>query len=572
MLRYNRLFLNSPIDKKHKNKFKLCHIFYFINAILEILSITILIPIISFILNIENKFFSINKIEYFNNASETTKMLLIFLFTLLFFFLRGTIQIFVLSYQRKFIAQFQKKLQENVFKRCIFVDLKKLQNTPLSEQLRNISDTGTLTKFTEHLLLFNTNLILITFITFFLLFYNYKITLFFILLFSILSFLFFIITNKFFYKAGIEIRTKTSAVLNDVYNSLNSLKEIIIDKKRIFFFKLFSVNNARAVYINYKTTVYGFVPRIVGELFLAIIIISVFIYFFLENYDQGEIILNLSLFVMAGLRLLPTFVALTNSRQSLKQSLYASERVFEIIKKPFNEEIENITSNKLEFKKSIKLKNISYQYQKSELVLDKLNLTIPKNKVIGLYGESGSGKSTLVNLITGLLIPKYGEINVDNKNIFKKIDEWHNSIGYVPQDVFLIRDSLKNNIAFALKKKTADKIKINKIIKICHLDKLVKQKKRGINFLISERASNISGGQKQRIGIARALYKDPKLLILDETTSNLDQNIELKILKNIKKEYKNITIILISHRVQTLKKFVDYIYKIKNKKIIKVKL
>ena len=142
----------------------------------------------------------------------------------------------------------------------------------------------------------------------------------------------------------------------------------------------------------------------------------------------------------------------------------------------------------------------------------------------------------------------------------------------MPQDVFLISGKIKNNIAFGIHENKINKKKIRRLLTICKLDEFVKKKREGLDFYISEKSVNISGGQKQRIGIARALYKNPKLLILDEATSGIDQESEALILKNLKKEYKDLTIILITHRVNTLKKFADTILKIANKQITNIKL
>ena len=142
----------------------------------------------------------------------------------------------------------------------------------------------------------------------------------------------------------------------------------------------------------------------------------------------------------------------------------------------------------------------------------------------------------------------------------------------MPQDVFLMSGKVMNNIAFGIEDAKIDKKRIKRILKVCKLDEFINKKKEGIDFYINEKSTNISGGQKQRIGIARALYKNPKLLILDEATSGIDQENETQILKNLKKEYKDITIVLITHRINTLKNFADTIYKIANKKIKNIKI
>ena len=347
MIKYNLFFLKSALNNKLKIKFKLCHFISLFNNILEILSIAIIIPVLTFFLRIDNDFFLSNNIDFFYKLKEIHQVLMIFLFVFTFFLIRAVAQIFILSYQRKFIAQLTKNIQGKIFERCIFIDLKDLSKSPLSNQLRNLSDVGRLSKFTENLLLLNTNIVLTIFIVCFLFLYNAKITIFFILMFAILGFIYQILTDKFFLSTGIELRNRTSAILNSVYNALNSMKEIIIDKKREYFFKLFSTNNERSIYIDYKTAVYGIAPRVIGEFFLATIMMIVFIYFFLEKYDNSEIILNLTIFAFAGLRLLPSFTKIINSSQTLKQNFFSTKKIFEIINKPFKAEIENFSKKQL---------------------------------------------------------------------------------------------------------------------------------------------------------------------------------------------------------------------------------
>ncbi len=573
MIQFNKDFLNSVIEDKIKKKFIFCHFLSLINTILEILSLVLIIPIISFFLNFENKFFTFNSFNYFSNLEKIEKTFLIFFITILFFTFRAFLQIFIFSYIRKFIANIEIQLKENVFKRTVFVNLNKIGKSTLANRLRDLSDVGILQKHIYSLINFNTSVVVSSAIIIFLFLFNYKVSIFLLIIFSILSLCYIFFTNNFFIRSGVDLRDKSSNMMNEVYNSLNSLKELIIDKKRNFFFRLFSKANKDLINLAYLSAIYEKIPRIIGELGLVIIVLLTFFYFNLLNLSNSEIILNLSIFLAAGIRLLPAFVQLSNTRQSLVQSHYSTKKIYKVLGQPFQIEKEKISKNQqLDIKKFINIKNLSFEYSTSNIIIQKSSLTIKSKKIIGLIGESGSGKTTFINLLTGLLKPSNGNIKIDDFDIHEKLDLWHNSIGLVPQDVFLLSGKVINNIAFGVQDTKIDKKKINKILKVCKLDKFIIEKKRGLNFYINEKSTNISGGQKQRIGIARALYKNPKLLILDEATSGIDQESEALILKNLKKEYKDLTIILITHRVNTLKKFADTIFKIANKKITNIKL
>ena len=208
----------------------------------------------------------------------------------------------------------------------------------------------------------------------------------------------------------------------------------------------------------------------------------------------------------------------------------------------------------------IKLKNISYKYEESsKLTLDNINLTIRKGQSIAFVGPTGAGKSTLIDIITGLLVPDKGNIMIDNDKIEDCNENWQENIGYVPQSTFIMDDSLMNNIAFGIPKELIDEEAVKNAINLANLETFVRNLPYGLNTILGECGARISGGEKQRIAIARALYKDPDVLIFDEATSSLDSDTEKKIINEIEILKKDKTIISIAHRIYTIKNY-DYIY------------
>ena len=210
----------------------------------------------------------------------------------------------------------------------------------------------------------------------------------------------------------------------------------------------------------------------------------------------------------------------------------------------------------------ITIENVSFYYDEKIKILNDINFEFFKKDKIGIIGTTGSGKSTFIDLFTGLLKVKSGVIKVDNKSIFNNLKNWQQKIGYISQSIFLLDDTLENNIIFG-SEKNPDRDLITKVIKLSKLDNLVAELPDGLNTLVGERGSRISGGQKQRIGIARALYREAEILILDEATSALDYETETSIMKMINDEYKDKTLIIVSHRENTLK-VCNKIFKIEN--------
>ena len=212
-----------------------------------------------------------------------------------------------------------------------------------------------------------------------------------------------------------------------------------------------------------------------------------------------------------------------------------------------------LISNQLNRKKTYKANKI--------IVLKNISVEIKKGETVGIIGKSGSGKSTLINLIIGLLQCEKNQIFIDGQDLNSIRRSWQSNIGYVPQTLYLLDTNIKNNIAFATEKKEINSDKIIKAIKKAKIENFIEKLENGINTKIGELGSKISGGQIQRIGIARAIYNDPKLIILDEATSSLDKTTEDEIVEEIKAFKRDKTVIIVSHKLNTLK-YCDKIYEI----------
>ena len=218
-------------------------------------------------------------------------------------------------------------------------------------------------------------------------------------------------------------------------------------------------------------------------------------------------------------------------------------------------------------RKAIVLENIRYRYPGSErLAVKNINLSILRGSSIALVGPTGSGKTTLVDILLGLLKPETGRILADGRNIFENISTWHSRIGYVPQNIYLLNDSIKNNIAFGVADREIDHQKLDKALQSSQLETFVSELPLGVDTVVGERGVRISGGQRQRIGIARALYHNPEILIMDEATAALDNTTEEMLVRAIDRMKKDRTIIIIAHRLSTVKNC-DRLYFMENGKI-----
>ena len=271
----------------------------------------------------------------------------------------------------------------------------------------------------------------------------------------------------------------------------------------------------------------------------------------------------LALFAAAAFRIMPSLTRILNGVQGILYSRPAIDSVFEEFnQETFKNNVKKTFSKNIFLTKEINLKNVNFKYSDSgPFILKDINLNIKYGTTIGLIGESGIGKTTLINIILGLIEPTSGSINIDGISISENIKSWQSQIGYVPQNIYLADDTIMKNIAFALPEEKIDTTLVKKAVMNAKLDKLVNSLDEGLNTNVGEFGDKISGGQRQRIAIARALYTDPKVLILDECTNSLDIDTEKQILNEVNFLKGKKTIIMITHRPSTLENC-DCIYKI----------
>lgn len=313
-------------------------------------------------------------------------------------------------------------------------------------------------------------------------------------------------------------------------------------------------------------------PRYAMELvaFGAVIFLVLYL---LSEYDGnlGSILPVLSVYALAGFKLLPAFQQMYTSLAQVKGNISSFDSIEEDLAASQNiEDIKpSFEAGKLSPKKLIKLDNVSFNYpDKEEKALDALTLEIPVNQVIGLVGASGSGKSTAIDILLGLIEPQNGSLIVDGKEVNgQRKRSWQNNVGFVPQAIFLADSSIRENIAFGIPPEEIDETRVTQAAQMAHLDELLDRLPEGLNTRVGERGIQLSGGQRQRIGIARALYDDAEVLVLDEATSALDGITEKLVMDAIHDFSGKKTIIMIAHRLATVKKC-DCIYLLDNGKVI----
>ena len=296
-------------------------------------------------------------------------------------------------------------------------------------------------------------------------------------------------------------------------------------------------------------------------------LLGVTIYFYVNKYDNSFIISYMVLLTLGVMRVMPLFNSIVTALNKIQYKKYSILAILDLLKSK-SEILEKDTEldknfKKINFKNLIQINELSFKIDDNK-ILDDLNFQINKGEKICIIGESGSGKTTLINILCGLLRAPVNKYLIDDATIIHdNIYKLRKIVSIMPQESFLINDSIRNNICFGENNNIKD---LENIYEITNLKNLIKNFPDGDNQIISENGSNISGGEKQRILIARSLYKNFDILILDEPISSLDSNNSYEIISNILKKYKEKTIIIITHKIDKTIKF-DKTFVIKNGKL-----
>jgi len=559
------------LSTKEKYLFCLILILSILNMFLDIFSIGILIPFIASLtgeLRFDNDFFNLilSTLKY-DIFKQTSSIVLIII---LIFVVKNFILLVHKWFENKLVYEFLRKNSKNLLNFYMNKDyLFHIKNNS-SELIKNIQNESNLVSFNilKPIISILTLLISVVTILIFLIGINAQITLatsFFLLS---IGTIFSSFTKKTLKKLGDNRNLHSGLSLKSLQQIFLSIREIIISNKKFFFLKNYDYHNFKSLESSQKSNFINSIPKSIIEISVILLIGIIIIFLETSKVSFSEIILTLTIFVLAASRLLPGISNIVSNISTLIYNVNAlnifDNNFFKFLKKNKYESNEEKV-NKIYFKK-IQFKNVSFKYPgRKKKIISNLNLSLKYNDKVGIIGDSGSGKSTLINILVGLLKPSEGEILIDGLKIKSLDKKWYNSISYVPQNTFTLDENLNDNIS--LGDKNVELKYLNKIVGILNLDHIKKQYS-NLNT-IGERGSRISGGQNQRIGLARALYKKTKILILDESLNSIDVDSRDKILESIFEIYKKKLVILVSHQFDALKKF-NVILDVRNSKIIKL--
>ena len=347
-------------------------------------------------------------------------------------------------------------------------------------------------------------------------------------------------------KYGIERLESNDLLFKSTADCLNSIKDVKFYNIESYFSKNFSSSQEKFLDLTAKNIILSTLPRYIIEIFAFGSIFTLILVLQYQEDDFSNYLPTIALFVLAAYRLLPSIQQIFAFTSSIRFNLPALDLIYTDMnsadKQNFILKISNQNAD-------ISFKNVNFSYDDSDFKLDNVNLEFKPKSYTAIIGKSGVGKTTIVDLLLGLYAPSSGSITISNRLIDSNGKP---KIGYVSQNIAFINDSIKNNILFGLSESEYDESKIMKVIDNAIINDVVEDSTDGIMTLIGEKGSKFSGGQLQRIGVARSLYRNPKVLIFDEATNALDIETEKKLFKSLRRNYPDMTVICITHRIATM--------------------
>jgi ABC-type multidrug transport system fused ATPase/permease subunit len=479
------------------------------------------------------------------------------------FLVKNIFLFFQVQLQGTFVYSAQREISLELFRRYLAKDYRFHLETNSSVLIRNL--VSEVTNFCSFFLMPMINLITEVLVILALLTLIFLIepigTLFLTVILGALVFLFVKATNRVVGRWGKKRLQAEEEKLRHLQQGLGGIKEILLSGKLEFFLQRFHVPNKLSGLMIKREYIFQYVPKLGVEVIAIFGLVCMCLFMIMQGKPYQEVTHMLGLMATAGFRVIPSFSRILNNLQSIRYGWASVDTLAKEFGNYPNDyrghlsKADNIPEDsELSFLKKVELANVSFSYPESDRdIVSRITLNIPRGSVVGMDGESGSGKSTIINLLLGLIEPTEGVLKVDGQKLRgAKINQWQKMIGYVPQEIYLLDDTIRRNIAFGVDDSDVNDDRVLEVLKIARLDGLIEKTKDGLELLLGERGARLSGGQRQRIGIARALYHDPEIIILDEATSALDQKTENEILATFEPMIGKKTFLIVAHRKTSL--------------------
>jgi ABC-type multidrug transport system fused ATPase/permease subunit len=569
------------LNKKQKQQFVWLGIFIFVGGFLETLGVTALIPAITVVLNPEllmsfisgnELLFSIYRFFGIDDFSQLAVGLLIGIVAV--YIIKNLFALFLASRQAAFINHGRVETVSRVLRGF----LHRPYETYLSEDVpafirlvdRNIPNSYELVMAVLQLA---SEIIVAALLFVLLVLADWQFTLFIMLLFGGVTLFFYKVLRPVINQLGQRWHDLEREVTHWRLQTVYGFKDIKALSREEFFLKSYLYNGKMGAEAIRKYVVLNTSPRLLVETVFIVGVLAFVMINMINSHVGDELALTMAVFGAAAIRMLPSFTRMNTYFSDIAFNQASYDYLYEYLAGDDVSVAQSVAHNEpLSLQNEIRLDKITYAYPNSDKkIFCEATMCVPCGKSVGIIGVTGAGKSTIVDILLGLLSAQSGTVTCDGRDIFENQESWLAQIGYIPQEIYLVDESIRINVAFGIDKEKIDDERVWEVLTEAQMKDFVESLPEGLDTTIGDRGIRLSGGQRQRIGIARALYHQPEILVFDEATSALDDGTAQEVLDAINHFYGKKTMIIIAHRLNTIAKC-DIIYQVVDGKLMETTL
>lgn len=569
-------------DRKQKIQLVILGIMIFIGGLLETLGVGAMIPVVDALLMPEKlqgyieQYKILQDLCNFFHIRDVGQITLTLLFAMMAIYVIKNLYILFLTYkQNSFITQNRNKMISRVMAEFLNRPYEKYLGADIPTVFR-ITDSDIPQTFSLILAMLQlASEVVVSFLIFLVLLWQDAImTLFILVIFGLMTLFIIKVFKPRLNKIGAKNQALQSRIAKWRIQATYGLKDVKVLNREEFFVRNYYETGKVGADVARNYAVLNNSPRLLIETVFIVSVLSFLVIYIKGGGDVGAIMETIAAFGVAAIRILPSVNRINTYITEIAYTQPSLDFVYENLQEGMKtdamlaERKANSQVEKLKLEDKIELAHISFHYPDSDKAIFKdAHMIVPKGKSVGIIGASGAGKSTIVDVLLGLLHVQEGEITCDGVNIFKNYESWLAQVGYIPQSIYLIDESIRDNIAFGIDADKVDEKRLWEVLEEAQLKEFIQELPKGLDTTIGDRGVRLSGGQRQRIGIARALYNDPEILVFDEATSALDNDTEAAVMEAINSFHGKKTMIIIAHRLNTIEKC-DIIYKVEDGKLI----
>jgi len=578
--------INQIFDKKQKRQLVLLGFMIFIGGFLETLGVSTMIPVVTVLLTPEKVQEYIDKYEvlgnictafHITNVNQVAVSLLLFLMAV--YVIKNLYLLFLVYRQNTFITQNRNNMISRVMAEFLNRPYEQYLGADIPTVFR-ITDSDIPQTFSLMLAVLSlaSEVVVSCLIFLVLLIQNVKMTLFVMFVFGVLTLVIVKVLKPRLNRIGAKNQEIQSRIAKWRIQATYGLKDVKVLNREEFFVRNYYETGKVGANVARNYAVLNNTPRLLIETIFIVSMLGYITIYINGGGDVSEMMTTIATFGVAAIRVLPSVNRINTYITEIAYATPSLNFVYENLQQGMKtdamlaERKANSQKEKLKLDDKIELNHISFHYPDSDKnIFTDAHMVVPRGKSVGIMGSSGAGKSTIVDILLGLLHAQEGQITCDGVDIFKNYESWLAQIGYIPQSIYLIDESIRENIAFGIDADKIDEKRIWEVLEEAQLKEFIEELPEGLDTTIGDRGIRLSGGQRQRIGIARALYHNPEILVFDEATSALDNETEAAVMEAVNSFHGKKTMVIIAHRLNTIEKC-DIIYKVENEKIVETSL